>query len=145
MSEISRSALLMYSAEEMFKLIENIRAYPEFLPGCVDAHILSTDGSSLRASIQIAKAGINKTFTTENTLITNELISIKLVDGPFKYLDGNWRFLALDEEACKVSLDLNFEFSSKLVELAFGRIFHELIGSMMKSFSERAKLTYGER
>ena len=145
MSEISRSALLMYSAEEMFQLVNDVNAYPDFLSGCVAANIISSDSEKLTASLQISKCGINKTFTTENTITENELISMKLINGPFKYLYGNWVFLALDEQACKVSLNLSFEFSSKLVELTFGRIFTELTGSMIKSFSDRAKIVYGER
>lgn len=145
MSEISRSALLMYSVEEMFQLVNDIHAYPDFLPDCVDAKILSTQGDKLSASLQISKCGINKTFTTENTLVTNERITMKLVNGPFKYLHGDWCFFALDDQACKVSLDLKFEFKSKIVEFTFGRIFNELVGSMIKSFADRAKVVYGER
>lgn len=145
MSEISRSALLMYSAEEMYQLVFDIKAYPEFLPGCVAAEIISIQDNSVLASLQVAKAGIQKTFSTKNTIIVNELISMNLVDGPFKYLHGDWRFIALDEMACKVTLDLEFEFKSKIAEFTFGRIFNELLGSMVKSFAERAKVVYGER
>lgn len=145
MSEISRSALLMYSAEEMYQLVNDINKYPHFLPGCVDARVLSKEGDSLCASMKVAKAGVNKTFITENTFIYAELISMKLIEGPFKYLHGDWRFLAIDDQACKVSLDLQFAFKSKIVEFTFGRIFNELVGSMIKSFADRAKVVYGER
>jgi ribosome-associated toxin RatA of RatAB toxin-antitoxin module len=145
MPEVSRSALLMYSADEMFQLVNDIDAYPEFLAGCAGAQIISKQGNILYASIDVAKAGIHKTFTTENTLINGERISMKLVDGPFKHLSGNWRFLKLDDKACKVNFDLSFEFSSKLVEFTFGRIFNNLVGAMVKSFAERAKVIYGER
>lgn len=145
MAEVSRSALLMYSADEMYKLVNDVHAYPEFLPGCVDAKIITHVGDVMSASVTVSKAGIKQIFTTENSLLDGREINMNLVDGPFKHLSGGWNFLPLDEQACKVNLDLKFEFSSKLVEVAFGRVFKELIGSMVKSFSERAKVVYGAR
>ncbi|MGB5446369.1 MAG: SRPBCC family protein [Psychromonas sp.] len=145
MAQVSRSALLMYSAEEMYQLVNDVNAYPEFLPGCVDANILAMDENIMRASVKVAKAGISQTFTTENVLVNGQSILMNLVDGPFKHLTGGWTFTQLDEQACKVNLDLQFEFKSSLVELAFGRIFNELVGSMVKSFSSRAKVVYGIR
>ncbi len=145
MAEVSRSALLMYSADEMYQLVNDVIAYPEFLPGCVDSNVLSSSENSMRASIKVSKAGISQTFTTENRLVDSRSIAMNLVDGPFKHLSGGWTFTALDEQACKVSLDLKFEFSSSLIEIAFGRIFNELVGSMVKSFAARAKVVYGIR
>lgn len=145
MAQVSRSALLMYSAEEMYQLVNDVNAYPEFLPGCVDANILTNADNVMRASVKVSKAGISQTFTTENILVNGQSILMNLVDGPFKHLRGGWTFSELDEQACKINLDLEFEFNSSLVELAFGRIFHELVGSMVKSFSSRAKVVYGIR
>ncbi|MCG6201541.1 type II toxin-antitoxin system RatA family toxin [Psychromonas antarctica] len=145
MAEVSRSALLMYSADEMYQLVNDVCAYPEFLSGCVDANILFSSEHVMRAVLKVSKAGISQTFTTENRLVDGRTIDMHLVNGPFKNLSGGWTFTALDETACKVSLDLKFEFSSSLVELAFGRIFNEMIGSMVKSFAARAKVIYGIR
>ena len=145
MAEVSRSALLMYSAQEMYQLVNDVNAYPEFLPGCSETAILVDEPNLMKASVKVSKAGISQTFVTENTLVTNQSISMNLIEGPFKHLTGGWTFTPLDEQACKVSLDLQFEFSSSIVELAFGRVFHELVGSMVKSFSNRAKAIYGLR
>lgn len=145
MAQVSRSALLMYSAQEMYQLVNDVNAYPEFLPGCSETVVLSDNDSVMKASVKVSKAGISQTFVTENRLEPGKSITMNLVDGPFKLLTGGWTFIALDDQACKVCLDLQFEFSSKLVELAFGRIFHELVGSMVKSFSNRAKTVYGIR
>ena len=145
MAEVSRSALLMYSADEMYRLVNDVSAYPEFLPGCVAADVISSSEEVMRASVKVAKAGISQTFITENSLIEGCSITIKLLEGPFKHLSGGWIFTALDEQACKISLDLTFEFSSSLVEIAFGRIFNELTGAMVKSFAARAKVVYGTR
>ena len=145
MAQVSRSALLMYSAQEMYQLVNDVNAYPEFLPGCSETSVLSDSPELMEASVKVSKAGISQTFVTENTLVTDKSITMNLVKGPFKHLTGGWTFTELDEHACKVSLDLQFEFSSKIVELAFGRVFHELVGSMVKSFSTRAKTVYGQR
>jgi ribosome-associated toxin RatA of RatAB toxin-antitoxin module len=145
MAEVSRSALLMYSAKEMYQLVNDVSAYPEFLPGCVEACILSQEGFVVHAKVKVSKAGITQIFTTQNRLTEAKEIKMDLVDGPFEHLNGAWTFLALDEAACKVSLDLQFKFSSKIVELAFSRVFNELVGSMVKSFAARAKVVYGER
>jgi ribosome-associated toxin RatA of RatAB toxin-antitoxin module len=145
MAQVSRSALLMYSAQEMYQLVNNVDAYPEFLPGCTETKVLVDEPNLMRASIKVSKAGIGQTFVTENTLLPGHSIAMNLIEGPFKHLTGGWTFIELDEQACKVSLELEFEFSSSIIELAFGRVFNELVGSMVKSFSDRAKQVYGLR
>jgi ribosome-associated toxin RatA of RatAB toxin-antitoxin module len=142
MARINRSALVMYSAEQMYRLVNDVRAYPQFLPGCVASEVLETSPDSMLARVEVAKAGIHKSFTTRNRLTEARSIDMKLVDGPFRSLTGVWNFTPLDEQASKVELALEFEFSSRLVELAFGRIFHELVGSMVHAFTQRAKEVY---
>ncbi len=143
MPRITRSALLMYSAEQMFDLVNDVDTYPEFLPGCTGTRILDTQGDQMTAALDVSKAGISKTFTTKNTLIAAQEVKMDLVDGPFKKLTGGWTFKELDSTACKVSLDLEFVFSSKLVEVAFGRVFSDLVNNMVQSFTDRAKEVYG--
>lgn len=142
MKQVSRSALVSFSAEQMFDLVNDVARYPEFLPGCSGSRILETSASGMVASVDVSKAGISKTFTTANELVAGEAILMSLVDGPFKTLKGGWFFTALDEQACKVELKLEFEFSSKMIELAFGKIFNELTGNMVNSFTKRAKQVY---
>lgn len=142
MPQVNRSALVMFSAQQMYDLVNDVASYPQFLPGCVGASVVSFDGNVMVASVDVSKAGIKKTFTTRNTLLENQRVDMQLVDGPFKLLQGGWSFLALDDNACKVSLDLEFEFDNKLAELAFGKIFKELAGNMVTAFSERAKRVY---
>ncbi len=143
MPRITRSALLMYSAEQMFDLVNDVDTYPEFLPGCTGTRILDTQDDQMTAALDVSKAGISKTFTTKNTLIAAQEVKMDLVDGPFKKLTGGWTFKELDSTACKVSLDLEFVFSSKLVEVAFGRVFSDLVNNMVQSFTDRAKEVYG--
>ncbi|WP_437609560.1 type II toxin-antitoxin system RatA family toxin [Erwinia sp. V71] len=142
MAKISHSALVPYSAEKMYQLVNDVDAYSEFLPGCTGSRILESDEHQMTAAVDVAKAGISKTFVTRNTLKSNQSIHMQLVDGPFRQLSGGWTFTPLSEDACKVELNLEFEFTNMLVELAFGRVFKELTGSMVKAFTQRAKEVY---
>ena len=142
MPQIEKSALVMYSTKEMFDLVNDVEAYSQFLPNCSDSKIVSQQHNNMTASIEISKAGIKKWFTTENTFIDEQTVLLKLVDGPFKTLKGRWHFQALDAHACKVYLELEFEFSSKIIELAFGKIFNDVAKS---AFTSRAKEVYGAR
>ncbi len=143
MPQIERSALVFYSARQMFELVADVPSYPQFLPGCSKSAVLSFDGTVQTAMLEVSKAGIGKSFTTRNTLVPFERLEMELVDGPFKYLRGGWQFIPLSDEASKVVLALEFEFSSKLVEFAFGKIFQELTLSMVQAFTQRAKQIYG--
>lgn len=139
MPQISRSALVPFSAEQMYQLVNDVHSYPDFLPGCTGSRVLNATSNEMTAAVDVAKAGISKTFTTRNTLLDNQSINMQLVDGPFRKLMGGWQFTPLSEEACKVELHLDFEFTNKLIELAFGKVFKELAGSMVQAFTQRAK------
>ncbi|TXH74152.1 MAG: type II toxin-antitoxin system RatA family toxin [Thiothrix sp.] len=143
MAHISRSALVPYSAEQMFVLVDAIRDYPQFLPWCRSSNELSRDQDEVKASIEIAKGAVNKSFTTLNRMQKNKVIEMSLVDGPFRHLHGFWRFDELKSGACKVSLDLDFEFSNKLVSLAIGPIFNQVANTLVDSFVARARQVYG--
>jgi ribosome-associated toxin RatA of RatAB toxin-antitoxin module len=145
MPQIERSALVFYSAQQMFDLVNAVPDYPQFLPGCSSARIVSRSETEMVASLTVSKAGIGHTFTTRNTLYTNQRIAMQLVDGPFKQLQGGWEFQPLNDTACKVILKLEFEFSNKLVQFAFGKIFAEVTASMVQAFTQRAKQVYGEQ
>ena len=118
MTTINKSALVPYSAAEMFALVDDIDAYPEFLPGCRRTSVLSRSGDEVRATIELSKGGVEKAFTTCNRAQQNKMIEVRLIEGPFKHLNGFWRFDPLGEAGCKVSLDLEFEFASRLLSAA---------------------------
>ncbi|MBL4899682.1 MAG: type II toxin-antitoxin system RatA family toxin [Colwellia sp.] len=143
MPSISRSALVMYSADQMFQLINDVLAYPQFLPDCSHSKIISQDESSVTASLLVSKAGLKKWFTTKNTLVSNQQVTLELVDGPFNKLQGHWLLTPLSDEACKVSLELEYEFSNRMFDLAFGRIFNHMTNNMVQAFTQRAKQVYG--
>ena len=143
MPEISRSALVPYAPEQMYALVDGIAAYPEFLPWCSNATELKRTDDSVQASVEISKGAVKKSFTTLNTMQTGEVIEMSLVDGPFKRLHGFWRFETLKPGACKVSLDLQFEFSNKLMALAIGPVFNQVANTLVDSFVDRARKVYG--
>ncbi|MGM1326299.1 SRPBCC family protein [Klebsiella michiganensis] len=130
MPQISRTALVPFSAEQMYQLVNDVKSYPDFLPGCTGSRVLELGPTQMTAAVDVSKAGISKTFTTRNTLTSNQSILMSLVDGPFKKLIGGWEF------------HLDFEFTNKLIEMAFGRIFKELAMNMVQAFTTRAKEVY---
>lgn len=143
MPVVSRNALVMFSAEQMYQLVNDVLAYPQFLPDCSDSKIIEQQQDKMTAGLLVSKGGLTKWFTTENTLIENKKVLLNLVDGPFKKLHGCWTFTKLSDEACKISLELDYEFSSKVFDLAFGRVFNGLTNNMVQAFSQRAKEVYG--
>lgn len=143
MTTISKSALVAHSPEQMFKLVDDIEAYSEFLPWCGKATEVSRDENNVEASLLISHSGINKEFTTLNKNIYAEKIEMHLVNGPFKNLDGVWLFEPLGETACKVSLNLEFEFSSKIIGITLGPVFSKIANSLVDAFIKRAEIVYG--
>ncbi len=144
MAQICKSALVPFSAKTMYQLVNDVESYPIFLPDCSAAKIMINEDSSVIASITIEKSGIRQSFTTRNELTPNHTIKMNLVDGPFTTLTGAWTFEALQEDACKVVLDLNFEFSGKIMNIAFGSIFNHIANTMVDVFCQRAKDIYGK-
>lgn len=140
---INKSALVTYSARQMFDLVDDIESYAEFLPWCRSSAVLSRGDTEVTASLEISHSGFNKSFTTRNLTQATTQITMQLVEGPFKKLEGVWRFQQLGEEGCKVSLELDFEFKSKLVGLTFGPVFGQMAGSMVDAFTQRAAKVYG--
>lgn len=145
MPVINRSALVPYTPAEMFSLVNDIESYSQFLPWCKSSRVLSRNDDEVRASLELARGGFEKAFTTCNRLQKNKMIEMRLVEGPFRHLDGFWRFEPIGEHACKVSLDMDFEFSNKLVGLAMGPIFNQIANTLVDSFCKRAIDVYGSR
>jgi len=142
MANVRRSALVAFSAESMFDLVNDVSAYPQFLPGCAGSNVLEENSDSMKAAVLISKGGVKQWFTTQNALARGEYIKMNLVDGPFSHLDGGWTFTKLADDACKIELNLHFTFSSKLAEMAFGRVFNSIASNMVNAFTTRAKEVY---
>ncbi|MFC3093528.1 type II toxin-antitoxin system RatA family toxin [Alteromonas sediminis] len=142
MPHIQRSALVPFSAESMYELVNDVNRYPEFLPGCADSRIDEQTNEHMSAALLVSKAGIKQWFTTKNTLSPGRSIRMQLTSGPFKTLSGGWSFIPLSEDACKIELDLRFEFESRMVEAAFGKVFKALTTNMVNAFTQRAREVY---
>ena len=142
MHHISKSAIVAYSCEQMYQLVNRVNEYPQFLNWCSDASILKQSDDHITASVKINKGALNQSFTTVNTLTLNQRIDMQLKDGPFKHLSGTWIFTHLNNTACKVSLELEFSFSSKLVDIAISPIFTSIANSQLDAFVARAKQVY---
>ena len=143
MSQVNKSALVPYSAEQMYKLVDDVSSYQQFLPWCGASEEISREENVVVGSVTIAKGSLNKSFTTKNILIENEQIEVILVDGPFKKLHGFWTFKELKPGACKVSLDLEYEFSNKILSMVVGPVFNQVANTMVDSFVKQAKVVYG--
>ncbi len=143
MPTVNQSALVSYSAEQMYQLVNNYEKYPEFLSGCISTKTLTAGENELKAELHIQKLGISQTFSTHNKMIPPHKIEMSLIDGPFRHLHGYWTFTPFDEQSCKIALELSFEFSSPIVALVFGKVFNELTLKMVNAFKQRAKEVYG--
>jgi ribosome-associated toxin RatA of RatAB toxin-antitoxin module len=139
---VKKSALIGYSADQMFDLVADMESYPKFLPWCAGASIVSRERDRVCGRIEVARLGIHQAFTTCNRFEAGKHMQIDLLDGPFRKLTGAWSFLALRENACKVELELDFELSGGLIDKAFGAVFHQLANTMVDAFCKRADEVY---
>ena len=147
MPNVYRNALVPYSPSEMFALVDDIESYPQFLPWCKSAVVLSRDADEVRATLELAKGALHKSFTTLNRNQKDKMIEMRLLEGPFRQLEGFWRFdvLGASKQACKVSLDLEYEFSNALLAMTVGPVFNQIANKLVDAFSQRAVTVYGQR
>lgn len=142
MPVVKKSALVAHSAMQMFDLVADVESYPEFLPWCHATRVLSRKENEVCGKIEVARLGIRQSFSTCNRFERGKHMSIDLLDGPFRKLTGGWHFSALRDDACKVELVLEFEFSGKLIDKAFGAVFHQLADNLVDAFCKRADEVY---
>jgi len=133
--------LVAHSASEMFDLVDRVELYPQFLPWCAGAKVLETRPDGKTARIDIDYRGLRVHFTTDNVHRANESIAIALRDGPFRQLQGEWRFAALAPDSCKVSLALAYEIMTPL-DLLVGAVFGRITNTLIDSFVRRADALY---
>jgi len=142
MPTVERSALVPFSAEQMYQLINDVGRYPEFIANCSDSQVIEQGEHHMKASLTVKKGIIRETFATVNRLTKNQKIEMELLDGPFKSLHGVWLLSPLSDAACKIEFHLSFEFSSGLLGKAFAPIFSQLANDMVMSFQQRAQSVY---
>ncbi|MEW8043087.1 MAG: type II toxin-antitoxin system RatA family toxin [gamma proteobacterium symbiont of Phacoides pectinatus] len=142
MPVVSKSALVAHSAAQMYELVNDVESYPQFLPWCNEGRLISRTETELCGEMEVARAGIRQRFSTCNRLYPFERIEINLKEGPFQELRGEWRFIPLREDACKVELELRFSFSGLLINKAFGAVFSQIANTLVDAFCKRAAEVY---
>lgn len=142
---VRRTALTPYTPREMYVLVADVPSYPLFLPWCRSAHIMNQGKDEVRATIELSYRGIARAFSTHNHMYQDRKIEMRLVDGPFRSLEGYWSFEPLGERSCKVSLTLEYEFSNWLLSMAIGPVFNPIANSLVDAFYTRAVAVYGPR
>ena len=145
MVTISQSALLPYSAEQMFALVNDIAAYPQFMQGCLGAEVLAAQPDEVTARLELGKAGLRYALTTRNALFPPVRMTMTLVDGPFSAFSAEWRFVPLAEAACKTCLDMRFEFGAGLLNVALKALFEATSRDLVNAISKRAEQLYGKK
>ena len=145
MVKVDRSALVPYTAKEMFALVNDIETYPDFLPWCTDAEVHSHEHDEVHASISFAVGGLTRSFATRNHYQVNKMIEMQLVEGPFSSMHGCWQFDSLGDAGCKISLHIEYDFSSRMVGMVVGPVFNQISNTLVDSFQQRAVEIYGAR
>ena len=145
MHKIHKSAIVLHPAQKMFKLVDSVENYPQFLPWCGSTQIIERDNDKTIASIEINYKGIRQTFTTENTKKQNQEMIIKLIDGPFKSLSGEWMFKNLDKDSCQIELKLEYEFSNVILEKLISPVFNMIANTFIDEFIKEANRSNNDK
>jgi len=143
-TRIDKTAIVPYSAHDMFVLVNNITDYPKFLPWCKSITIHSQTESEIVATLLMSGAGLEKSFTTTNVIKPDESIDMRLLKGPFRHLEGHWQFHSLGEEGCKISLNMAFEISNPLLRMSLGPMFTKITDNLVDAFVKRANQLHGK-
>lgn len=142
MAQVQKTVLINHSASRMFALVDDVKKYPEFLPWCGGVDLIKQDEASTIATLHIAYHGLHQKFTTENHKTEPNLMEIQLKDGPFKHLEGVWRFIELSDEACKIEFRLNYEFANGFLEKIIAPVFNHIANTFVDGFVHRADVVY---
>lgn len=146
MKTVNKSVLIWYSPEEMFALVTDVARYPQFLPWCDHARVLTEHETGMTAEVGIALGGIKKSFVTRNTHEAGRRVKMELVEGPFSQLDGDWQFHPVgdgSQRACKVELTLRYGFDSRTLAALVGPVFDRIAATLVDAFIKRAEQVYG--
>jgi ribosome-associated toxin RatA of RatAB toxin-antitoxin module len=143
MAVVHKTVLINYSAGQMFALVDRVEDYPEFLPWCGGVEINERQDNKLKAKLKINYHGLKQSFTTENTNVPPNSMTMHLIEGPFKHFEARWNFKPLREDACKIEFDMQYEFSSRILESVIGPVFSMIANSFVDSFCKRAETVYG--
>lgn len=142
MTRIERSALVPFSPEQMFALVNDIESYPEFMPGCSGATILARGDDWLDARLDLLRMGFKQSFSTRNTLQPPATMSMSLLDGPFSSMEGEWNFEMLTESACKVTFWLEFDVRNPILAMTLPTLMEQVTSEQVDALCQRARDVY---
>ena len=142
MQVVERSALVTYTAAQMFALVNDVARYPEFLPWCVGARVEDVSPGERIAALKVARGVLQTEFTTRNALQQDAQIHMQLMHGPFRNLTGEWRFEPIGTRGSRVSFRIEFEFKNRLSATAFNAVFESMCGTIIDAFVLRARTIY---
>lgn len=145
MNKVEKTVLVMHSAKEMFTLVDTVEDYPHFLPWCGGVDVLERTDTTTSATLHINYHGIKQQFTTTNSKVFPDSMDIALKNGPFKHLEGDWRFIALRPDACKIEFRLNYEFANSFLEKLISPVFHHIASTFVDSFVSQADIIYANK
>jgi ribosome-associated toxin RatA of RatAB toxin-antitoxin module len=145
MTEVNHSVLVEYRPEQMFSLVDAVEDYPKFLPWCGGVRLIYRNQDTTLATILINYHGIRQSFTTENDKRAPAEMRIRLVEGPFRALDGSWRFSDLAGRGCKIEFRLRYEFAGRLLDRLIGPVFQHIASTLVDAFVKRAEEVYGNK
>ena len=141
--EVRKSALVGFPADGMFDLIEAAEHYPQFLPWCAASRIVARDDSMVAAEITVDYHGLRFSFTTRNPKQRPEWMAVRLVRGPFRHFEGEWRLRSLAPSACKIEFSLRYELGAGLIDTVAGPVFHRIANSLVDAYVARAEQVLG--
>ncbi len=151
MKHVKKSVLLWYTPHEMYALVIDVAAYPQFLPWCERADVLEQRADGVTARLHLSYLGVRQAFTTRNEHVAEEKVTLALVDGPFSVLDGTWRFVPVPAgaggaaKACKVQFELRYSFANGALDALISPVFDRIANTFVDSFVKRAEQVHGER
>jgi ribosome-associated toxin RatA of RatAB toxin-antitoxin module len=143
MAVVHKAVLVNYAAQQMFDLVEHVEDYPQFLPWCGGVEVRERQENRLKARLDINYHGLRQSFTTENTNVPPDSMTMRLVEGPFRHFEARWSFKPLRDDACRIEFDMQYEFSSRILEMVIGPVFSRIANSFVDSFCKRAEQLYG--
>ena len=147
MKHVKKNVLLWYSPHEMYSLVIDVPSYPKFLPWCERAEVLERDASGMTARLTLASAGVHHAFTTRNEHVLDRSVLVRLVNGAFSVLDGNWRFEPLggEAQACRIDFELRYAFANAALEAVVSPVFDRIANTFVDAFVRRAEQVHGKR
>ena len=142
MRQVDRSALVPFSPEQMFALVEDIERYPEFVPWVASAKLVERTATEVIGRLEMHRSGMRETFTTRNVLQPPHQMDLSLVDGPFKTLEGRWKFEPIADRGTRIGLSIRFEFANPMLSLLLSNSFEKSCGQLVDAFVARARSVY---